>query len=215
MAERKLKLVTQASGGRPAKISREGILAVARLLGPGEFTFPHIAKRLGVQPPALYYHFSSREELLNALALELAREFALQPGNPKRWKPWLEETTLRFYDFLIANPALFETSNWRGFAEFGLPIFEAVLQTLEGAGYSLDEAGRTWEVVSHLAFSEARIINEIRRNGPTPVDAAAKRKSARLAPRAAAWNASSKPEPREHLAETLHWLIAALPRPRR
>jgi TetR/AcrR family tetracycline transcriptional repressor len=217
MADSKLKLVTQASGGRPAKISREGILAVARLLGPGEFTFQHIAKKLGVQPPALYYHFSSRDEVLNALALELAREFALQPGNPKRWRPWLEDTALRFYDFLVANPALFEVGNWRGVADFGMPIIEAVLETLEGAGYSPEEAGRTWEVVSHLAYSEARIINEIRRTGPAPAAAitAARRKAASLAPRTAAWTAKGNPEPREHLAGTLHWLVAALPRPRR
>ncbi len=215
MTDPKLKLVKRSSGGRPAKISREAILAVARRLGPGEFTFQHIAKRLGVQPPALYYHFSSREELLNALALELSGEFALQPGNPKRWRSWLEETTLRFYDFLVDNPALFETSNWLGVAEFGVPLIEAVMRTLEGAGYSLDEAGRTWEVVSHLAYSEARIINEIRKNGPTPVDGAATRKVARMAPRAAAWTAGSNPDPREHFAETLHWLLAALPRPRR
>lgn len=215
MAERKLKLVTRASGGRPAKISRERILQQARLLGPGEFTFQHIAKRLGVQPPALYYHFNSREALLNALALELAGEFALQPGNPKRWRLWLEETTLRFYDFLVANPVVFEVGNWHGLAMFGLPIIERVLETLEGAGYSLRDAGRAWDTVSHLAYSEARLINEVRRAGPVAAASAARRRIARLAPRTAAWTASSNPEPREHFAETLHWLVAALPRPRR
>ncbi len=218
MAARKLKLVPKAVpkaiGGRPAKISRERILEEARQLGAGELSFPRIAQRLGVRPPALYYHFASREELLNALAVELAKEFDLKPGQPKRWRAWLEETTLHFYDMLRANPAVFEVGNWRGLAMFGVPVLETVLATLEAAGYSLEDAGRAWEVVSHLAYSEARILNDIQKAGPLLAVQAPDQIAGQPVPRARTWHASNSTDPREHFAQTLHWIVSALPRPR-
>ncbi|MES2489722.1 MAG: TetR/AcrR family transcriptional regulator [Pseudomonadota bacterium] len=215
MSVARLKLVKRATGGRPAKISSEQILEVARQLGAGQFTFNNIAEKLGVKTTALYYHFDSRDALLTALSLELAKEFDIKAGNPKRWKPWLEETVLRFYDFLLANPALFEVGNWRGFASFGQPIVERVLETLEAAGYSLKESGRIWEITSHVAYSEARLLNEMRRAGPLLAVTTASQKPKLATPRADAMAAGLTLQPREQLAETLHWLIAALPRPRR
>lgn len=215
MAERKLKLVARASGGRPAKISRERILEEARQLGAGELTFPRIAERLGVRPPALYYHFKSREALLNALALELAKEFDLKPGNPKRWRPWLKETTLRFFDFLLANPSVLEVGNWRGLARFGMPLMETVLETLKAAGYSINEAGRIWEAVSNIAYSDARVLIDLSRAGPLPLPPSNPDQLAgRPVPLTRAYSASQSTDHREHLAGTLHWIIAALPRPR-
>lgn len=211
MAERQLKLVKRSSGGRPAKVSRERILEVARQLGAGELTFPRIAEKLGVRAPALYYHFKSREDLLHTLAAEFATEFDLKPGSPKRWRGWLEQAVMRFYDFLVANPAVLEVSNWRGLAMFGEPIMEAALETLKGAGYSLKEAGRTWELVSNLAYAQARVLNDISRAGPMLAQAA---DASQSGPLSKLYVAGSNKNPREHLAETLHWIIAALPRPR-
>lgn len=213
MAETGLQRVARASGGRPAKISREQILDAARQLG-GELTFSRIAERLGVRQPALYYHFKSRDELLHALMLELAKGFAPKAGNPKRWRAWLEQTTLEFYDFLLANPALFAVENWRGFAVLGLSLIETVLETLEGAGYSTEEAGRTWEAVSHMAYSQARLVYEVRRVSPELLAAAAARQLPRPGPRARAWGALIDGDPRREFARTLHWIVASLPRPR-
>ncbi|MGH8504858.1 MAG: TetR/AcrR family transcriptional regulator [Stenotrophobium sp.] len=215
MTGHKLKQVKRASGGRPAKIYREQILEIARQLGAGEFTFNNIAERLGVRTTALYYHFDSREELLNALALELAKEFASKPGNPKRWKPWLEETALRFYDFLLANPAMLEVENWRGFAMFGMPLVESVLKTLEGAGYSLIDAGRIWELVSNRTYLQARILKDVSKAAPFLAGGNAVPQTADTPPRMRAWTATLNNDPRKQLAETLHWLLAALPQPRR
>jgi AcrR family transcriptional regulator len=214
MAARKLLVVTRASGGRPAKISRERIVEEARRLGPGELTFARIAERLGVRHAALYYHFQSREALLHALALELAQEFSLKPGNPKRWRPWLEETTLHFYDFLLANPAVLEVANWRGLAMFGLPILETVLETLERAGYSIEEAGRAWEVTSNLAYATARVLNDAQKAGPMTAVRNPDLAAGRPVPRARELATRINRKPRAHLAETLHWIVAAMPGPR-
>lgn len=215
MSEVKLKAVATASGGRPAKISRERILQEARQLGAGELTFARIAERLGVRQQALYYHFDSREDLLHAIALELSREFDLQPGNPKRWRSWLEETGLRFYDFLVANPVVLETSNWRGLARFGLPLLEAALETLQGAGYTLEEAGRAWDVVADLAYAEARTLAESKKAGPMPARVDLDEIAGRPMPRTRAYYAQIEKLPRKRFADTLHWLVAALPRPRK
>lgn len=210
----KIKLAPRGTGGRPAKISRDLILEVARRLGAGEFTFNKIAEKLSVRTTALYYHFESREELLNALALELAKEFAFKPGNPKRWKPWLEETALRFYDFLVANPAMLEVENWRGFAQFGMPLIESVLETLEGAGYSIIDAGRIWEIVSNRVYSQARILKDIAKAAPLLAGGTAVTHANDMPLRMRAWSATQSHDPRKQLAETINWLLAAMPRPR-
>lgn len=215
MAEKKLKLVSQASGGRPAKISRERILEVARQLDAGELTFSRIAEKLGVRQPALYYHFESREELLHELALELAKEFNLKPGNPKKWRQWLEETALHFYDVMVANPAVLEVSNWKGLAMFGMPIMETALETLEDAGYGIEEAGRAWQVVGDMVYAGARVLNDAKKAGISPGSFDAEALVGRPLPRTRAYNAKTETDPRKHLAATLHWVVATLPTPRK
>ena len=215
MAERKLKVIATASGGRPAKISRERILEEARQLGAGELTFSRIAERLGVRQQALYYHFESRDALLHALALELSREFDLQAGHPKKWRQWLEQTALHFYDFLAANPMVLEPSNWRGLAMFGMPLMEAALQTLEGAGFTPKEAGRIWDVVADLAYVEARTVFEATKAGPIPARVDLDEIAGRPMPHTRAYFAQIEKQPRTHFAETLHWLVTALPRPQK
>ncbi len=215
MAERKLKLVAPASGGRPSKISRQRILDEARQLGAGELTFSRIAERLGVRQQALYYHFESREVLLGALAVELSKDFDLQPGNPRQWRLWLEQTGVQVYDFLTANPVVLETSNWRGLARFGLPLMEAALETLQGAGFSAEDAGRAWDVVADLAYAEARTWHETKKAGPLPAHLDLDEMAGRPVPRTRAYYAHVKKNPRTRFAETLRWLVAALPRPRK
>ncbi len=215
MAEKKLKLVSQAGGGRPAKISRERILEEARQLGAGELTFSRIAERLGVRQPALYYHFESRDELLHALALDLIKEFDLKTGDPKRWKQWLEETGLRFYDFMLANPAVLEPSNWRGLAAFGMPIMEAALATLTGAGYNIVEAGRAWATVGDLIYAEARFMAEARKAGPLPARFDLDTLAGRPVPLTRSYYEQAESVPRKHFEETLKGLVASLPKPKR
>lgn len=215
MSEVKLKAVATASGGRPAKISRERILQEARQLGAGELTFARIAERLGVRQQALYYHFDSRDDLLHAIAVELCREFELQPGGAKQWRPWLEKTGLRLYDFLVANPVVLDASNWRGLALFGMPLLEAALETLQGAGHTLEDAARAWDVVADLAYAEARILAESRKSGPMPAHFDLDEIAGRPMPRTRTYYAHIEKLPRKRFAETLQWLVAALPRPRK
>ena len=215
MSERKLKAVAKAAGGRPARISREQIFKEARQLGVGELSFSRLAERLGVRESALYYRFKSREELLNELALELAKDFSLTPGNPKRWRPWLSDTALRFFDFLVANPVVLEMSNWRGLAQFGMPIAEAVIETLKAAGYSGMDAARAWVVVSNLAYGQARHLNDLVRVGPMLARAAEPDQMAgRPVPLLSAYVKHFENDPRKQLADTLQWVVSAMPRPR-
>lgn len=215
MSERKLKGVDKAAGGRPAKISREQIFEEARLLGVGELSFSRLAERLGVRESALYHRFKSREGFLNALSVELAKEFSLPPESPKQWRPWLEATALRFFDFLVANPVVLEVSNWRGLAQFGMPIAETVMETLKAAGYSGIDAGRAWVVASDLAYAQARLVTDLSRAGPMPVRVGSPDELAgRPVPLLSAYVKHIGADPREQLIDTLRWVVAALPPPR-
>lgn len=214
MPEQTLKVIAKSPGGRPAKISREQIFEEARALGAGELSFSRLAERLGVRESALYHRFKSREELLNALALDLSKEFSMKPGNPKRWRPWLRDTALRFFDFLVANPLVLEVSNWRGLAQFGLPIGEAVMETLKAAGYSGIDAGRAWVVVSDLAYAQARLVTDLSRAGPMARISSLDEIAGRPVPLLSAYVKHVGSDSREQLTDTLRWIVTAMPQPR-
>ncbi|TKK90775.1 TetR/AcrR family transcriptional regulator [Herbidospora galbida] len=58
--------------------TRDRILATARELflekGVRDTSLQHIADRLGITKPALYYHFSSRDDLLRTIVMPLIEE---------------------------------------------------------------------------------------------------------------------------------------------
>ena len=212
MTETKLKAVAKPGRGRPAKISREQIFTEARRLGAGELNFSRIAERLGVKESALYHRFSSREDLLNELALELAKEFSLTPCKPKQWRPWLEETALRFFDFLVANPVVLEVSNWRSLAQFGVPVMEGVLKSLTDAGFSVLDAGRAWNAVSHMAYAQARLLSDMSRSGPMKMSSGDLEASVgQSIPLSKDSLARISKVPREQLAGTFHWIVSCMP----
>ena len=213
MSDQNMKVVPKAAGGRPARISREQIIQEARQLGVGELSFSRLAERLGVRDSAIYHRFKSREELLNALAMELAGEFSLAPINPKRWRPWLKDTALHFFDFLVANPVVLEVSNWRGLEQFGIPIGEAAMEAMTVAGHSKIDAGRAWFVVSHMAYAQARLITDLTRAGPmlSRID---EQSSSVPAPLTHAYQTRFGSDPRGLLEDSLHWVVSAMPQPR-
>lgn len=65
--------------GRPPRISRERIVAVARAMDPATLTMQAVAEELGVDRKALNYHVSDREGLLELVALEVLQDVLNQP----------------------------------------------------------------------------------------------------------------------------------------
>src|SRR5262249_9804422 len=96
----------------------------------------------------------------------------------------------------------------------GGPILEAVLATLEGAGHPVEDAGRIWEAIGNMTYTEARLVSELRRAGPALTKLVAEQKAKPRPPRTAAGIKTVNADPRRQFIETLHWIVTALPKPK-
>ena len=130
-----------------------GLLNDAGLDG---LTMRLVAKELGVQAPALYWHVKNKQELLDAMATILfseATERLELPGRDVGWAEWLGDqarslrrTMLRYRDGArmlagtnVTDPVVFRT-------------VELTLRTLQDAGFSLRAAARAVPAVLHYTI---------------------------------------------------------------
>lgn len=207
-------------GGRPAILSRERILDVARQIPARELTMPMVARRLDVSAAALYRHFDSRDALLAALGAELAASFQWPAANAAAWREWLLDTTTALFRFFLDNPVILAVPDWTLVAGMAPRLLDAAHDTLEGAGFDSVNAVQIWGVVSGHAYLGARLLHD----APAQNDAAAVR-AARDAIRSgaggtsprwlAAVESAASSDPREQLVQSLRWLVAILPEPDR
>ncbi len=63
----------------------EGALALADSEGLGGVTIRRLAKELGVTPMALYWHFRSKDELLEGVAARIFEEIDLSVDASATW----------------------------------------------------------------------------------------------------------------------------------
>ena len=82
------------TGHRPAGLDRATVAASALTLldevGLDGLTVRRLAAELGVQSPALYWHFRSKQELLDLMAQELQASLpASPPGEDEPWPHWV------------------------------------------------------------------------------------------------------------------------------
>src|SRR5215212_12195733 len=63
----------------------EGALALAEAEGLGAVTIRRLAKELGVTPMALYWHFRSKDKLLDGMAASIFEEVDLSVDAYARW----------------------------------------------------------------------------------------------------------------------------------
>lgn len=206
-------------GGRPAKISQEMILDVARRIPAHQLTMPGIALQLGVNAAALYYHFESREALLTALCAQLESTFQQRPADPRHWQRWMQATAQDLHRLMLDNPVISSAQDWGRISRITVPMLEAALETLEGAGYSAQEAVHIWNVVSNFAcanavqsrytpqFADARERHRIVEDWITSGGGKAPRTHAAL-------TALENVDPAGFFSESLGWLLASLPSPK-
>lgn len=210
----------QTKGGRPAVLSQERILDIARQIPARDLSMPTLARQLGVSATALYRHFESRDVLLAALEGRLAEEFEFRPADPAHWREWLVDAAMALYRFLVDNPVILVAPSWVHFASTGSRLLEAAHATLEGAGFDESSAAEAWGVVSGHAYLSARLLHD----ASAPIDPAALRvlKAALRdsdANEGPSWQAVVKRRgsipPTELLAQSLRWLTSVLPEPRK
>jgi AcrR family transcriptional regulator len=125
------------------KIVIDAALSLLDEVGLEALTLRRLGEKLGVQAPAIYWHFSSKQELLDEMATSVMREEAGRHGKKASlpWKAWLNwygkslrRALLGHRDGArmvsgtrLTDPALYES-------------MEAALGKLAAAGFSLYEA---------------------------------------------------------------------------
>jgi TetR/AcrR family tetracycline transcriptional repressor len=137
-------------------------------------TFRRLTTSLQVKAPAIYWRFSDKQELLEAVAEAILREqFAeltpLPPGRP--WQPWLAGIFHRLRQALLAYPDGARVV--AGARPPGTPtlarIAEQALRTLEDSGLTLTEAANVVFTGSH--YTLGHVIEEQDSAGAGTMDA--------------------------------------------
>jgi TetR/AcrR family tetracycline transcriptional repressor len=127
-------------------LAKDTIVAAAlRLLqdvGLEGLTLRRLAGELGVQAPALYWHFRNKQELLDAMAAAMTVEHMSRPAldDPDRWREWMTH-------YASADRAML--NSYRDGAKLvagtrpSSVLFEVVeraVASLESAGFSAGDA---------------------------------------------------------------------------
>lgn len=115
-------------------------LAIADLEGIGAVTTRRIAESLGVTPMALYWHFSTKEGLINGVADRVLDAVEI-PGPTGSWAGDLRAVLTALVGALRAHPQLAEEVRGRMLVhEHGLALSERALEALASAGFASTEA---------------------------------------------------------------------------
>ncbi|WP_186123142.1 TetR/AcrR family transcriptional regulator C-terminal domain-containing protein [Burkholderia gladioli] len=91
------------------KLNRDAVIAAAFDLldevGLDRFSTRHLAKRLNVEQPALYWHFKNKADLMSAMAeAAMARHRTRHlPGPDDDWRRWFVDNMLSFRSSLLAH----------------------------------------------------------------------------------------------------------------
>ena len=105
-----------AKRGRPARLSREQIVATAvemLLESAGEdFSIHRLARVLGISPMAIYRHVENKDALMQAVAVELLERHKPdipEAGWPDQLRAWARQTRGHF----LAHPVFFSILGWQ------------------------------------------------------------------------------------------------------
>ena len=119
----------------------EGALALADSEGLGAVTIRRLAKELGVTPMALYWHFHSKDELLDGMAARIFEEVDLSVDASARWHEQLRALLGSMLGVLRAHPdTAILLSTRTASSEGSLRATEVVLDILRRGGFSPAEA---------------------------------------------------------------------------
>jgi len=138
--------VTSNGRVRSGRLDREVVieraLALADTDGLDALTIRRLADELGVTPMALYWHFSNKDELIDALAAHLFAQVSL-PDTPAGadWVTAMRELQVAFVAALRPHPAVAPLARDRVLASrAGLVLAERSLGLLRQAGFSAEQA---------------------------------------------------------------------------
>jgi len=145
--------------GRPARISRERIIAAARTLPPDVLTMQKVAEVLGVDPKALNYHIGDRDRLRQLVAVDVfeseLRRVDLPGGGD--WRDVVVAYVRALREAIIKLGDLALTVHLPGSQGLGaLNPVEKVLQALVDAGLGIKDVGRALTFITEMAYAAGR-----------------------------------------------------------
>jgi len=121
-------------------------------VGVEKLTTRKLAERLGVQQPALYWHFKNKRALLDAMAEAMLtdRHPHSLPAPGERWRTFLAQNARSFRQALLAyrDGARIHAGTRPSEARSG-SVAEAQIRFLNDAGFSLTDAAYALVTVSH------------------------------------------------------------------
>ena len=156
----------RAKVGRPPRISRERIAEAAHELGLEGLTLRGVADHLGVSIAALYYHVSSKEDLMRLAAEYTAGRLPLPQDTGQHWAAWLYEWALYNRDAFVAQPGLLaQFVDGAISREVIAGNVEEILAVLVRQGFSVVDAFEAYDLVTSCALGTA--ISVIREQDAT------------------------------------------------
>jgi TetR/AcrR family tetracycline transcriptional repressor len=81
----------------------EAALAVLDAEGLDGLTMRRLAKQLGVQNPALYWHFRNKQEIVDGMAVRMLAEAEVELGRSTRWDEWLSSAARAFRRMMLSH----------------------------------------------------------------------------------------------------------------
>lgn len=183
---------TRRGAGRPARLSRDAILAGALAVldrAPARpLTVARIAAEVGAVPAALYRHFASLDALLDGVLGEVLGSLELEIRRRAPWPAQLRDWMTSLRDHLLRYPAVLPLLGRRGrTSPAWLDTVSALIGILERAGLTGAPLAHThlWvlETTVGIVLQEASLsVPEQIRSARASLAQASEETRARLAP---------------------------------
>lgn len=137
----------------------EGALSLAHSEGLEAVTIRRLAKELGVSPMALYWHFRSKDELLDGMVNGIYEEIDLSVDASATWQEQIRALLGSMVDVLRAHPStaiLFSTRSTT--SESSLRATEVALDILRCGGFSPTEAT---QIARHALSTVTNLVSGV------------------------------------------------------
>lgn len=149
--------------GRPAKISRDLIVAtateIAREHGLDAVTMVELGQRLNVAPGNLNYHIGDRQQLLDIVApfvVEFTLDPAWMPDEDADWQVWLRAWAVELRRLLLAQPRMVSFFRAPTHDDHSADQFDRLCGVLFAAGMDATQVSRVTTLIGQLVFISVR-----------------------------------------------------------
>jgi AcrR family transcriptional regulator len=115
-------------------------LEIAHEHGVKAVTMTSVAERLGVAMPALYYHVSSRDELLGLIGVSLLHTETPASAVLDDWRAWMTEFGRALRQQALREPTLSVVPAVRAYSMNSIPMLEQAATVLIRAGFAPADA---------------------------------------------------------------------------